>query len=454
MPITRTMELRLSEVVGALSHALDVTHGQPGGHAARSCLLGMRIAAAVGLGADAGSALFYALLLKDAGCSTNASKIAALYGADDHAVQRERTHIDHTSPIANLGHAVRNAGAGGGALARVRQLRKIVADGPRGSQAMYELRCERGADIARMIGLDETAALAIRHLDEHWDGGGRPAGLSGEDISLPGRILCLAQTMEVFWQDGGRAGALAIARRRRGTWFDPALVDALGPIEHDTAFWASLDAAAVTAVEPADRVLVADDDGLDRIAEAFARVVDAKSPFTGRHSEGVAEIAVGLGERLGLDADDLRTLRRAGLLHDLGKLAISNRILDKPDRLTDEEWAVVREHPALSERILERVPAFATIARIAGNHHEKLDGTGYPRGRTGLALDPLSRILCVADIAEALSADRPYRGRLDPETVLEIMGRDAGDRIDATVFRALEAYLPERTAALATATAA
>jgi len=259
--------------------------------------------------------------------------------------------------------------------------------------------------------------------------------------------------MEVFWQDDGRAGALGIARRRRGTWFDPALVDALAAIEDDTAFWASLDAAAVTAVEPADRVLVADDEGLDRIAEAFARVVDAKSPYTGRHSEGVAEIAVALGARLDLDADDLRTLRRAGLLHDLGKLAISNRILDKPDKLTEEEWAVVRAHPALSERILAGVPAFATIARIAGNHHEKLDGTGYPRGRTGLALDPLSRILCVADIVEALSAERPYRGPLDPATVLEIMGRDAGTKIDTTVFRALAAYLPERRAAPAAAAA-
>jgi putative nucleotidyltransferase with HDIG domain len=445
------MELRLSEVVGALSHALDVTHGQPGGHAARSCLIGMRIARAVGLGTAEQSSIFYALLLKDAGCSTNASKIAALYGADDHAVQRERSHIDHRSAAANLGHAIRNAGAGAGPLARARQLREVVVEGPRGSQAMYELRCERGADIARMIGLDETAALAIRHLDEHWDGGGRPAGLAGEAISLPGRILCLAQTMEVFWQDGGRAGALAVARRRRGTWFDPALVDAVAELERDDAFWVSLDRAAVTAVEPTDRVLVADDDGLDRIAEAFARVVDAKSPYTGRHSEGVAEIAVALAERLDVDADDRRTLRRAGLLHDLGKLAISNRILDKPDKLTDAEWAAMREHPALSERILERVPAFAAIARIAGNHHERLDGSGYPRGRTGLGLDPLSRILCVADVAEALSADRPYRGPLDAATVLEIMARDAGTKLDATVLAALEDHLPARQAALAAA---
>jgi HD-GYP domain-containing protein (c-di-GMP phosphodiesterase class II) len=329
-------------------------------------------------------------------------------------------------------------------VARARRLSKVVTAGPRDSQAMYELRCERGADIARMIGLEENAAQAIRHLDEHWDGGGRPAGLAGEDISLLGRVLCLAQTMEVFWQDGGRDGALDVARRRRGTWFDPALVDSLDELRRDDAFWGSVASGAVSAVEPADRVLVADEAQLDRIAEAFARVVDAKSPYTGRHSEGVADIAVGLGAALHLDADDRRTLRRAGLLHDLGKLAISNRILDKPGRLTQEEWAIVREHPALSERILERVPFFAPLARISGNHHERLDGTGYPRGRTGLGLDPLSRILAVADVAEALSAERPYRDALPATEVLAIMRRDAGTALDATAFAALEGYLPGR----------
>jgi response regulator RpfG family c-di-GMP phosphodiesterase len=262
-----------------------------------------------------------------------------------------------------------------------------------------------------MIGLDEAAAEAIRHLEERWDGSGYPDGLAGAEISPLGRILCLSQTMEVFWQDGGRDGALAVARRRRGTWFEPALVDALDEVETDAAFWASLEGPRVTAIEPADRVIVADDRQLDRIAEAFARVVDAKSPYTGRHSEGVAEIAVALGERLGLDAEELRTLRRAGLLHDLGKLAISNLILDKPGKLSAEEWDAMRAHPGLSEQILRRVPAFATIARIAGNHHERLDGSGYPRGRTGLGLDLLSRILAVADVAEALSAERPYRPR-------------------------------------------
>jgi HD-GYP domain-containing protein (c-di-GMP phosphodiesterase class II) len=183
---------------------------------------------------------------------------------------------------------------------------------------------------------------------------------------------------------------------------------------------------------------------LSEIVGALSHALDVTHGQPGGHAARSCLIGMRIAHAVDLDADDLRTLRRAGLLHDLGKLAISNRILDKPGKLTDDEWAVVREHPALSERILAGVPAFAAIARIAGNHHERVDGSGYPHGRIGLGLEPLSRILCVADVAEALSADRPYRGPLDPETVLEIMRRDAGTKLDATALAALEDYLPER----------
>jgi HD-GYP domain-containing protein (c-di-GMP phosphodiesterase class II) len=436
------MEIRLSEVVAALSHALDITHGQPRGHATRSCLIGMRIAAALGLDADARSSLFYALLLKDAGCSTNASKIVALYGSDDAAVKRDSKLVDIGRPLPLLSHMWRTAAPDAGLAARARRMYHFARNAPRESVEIFALRCERGADIARMLDLGEDTARAIRDLDEHWDASGKPLGLAGEEISPQGRILCLAQTMEVFWQLGGPDAALTVARRRRGTWFDPALVDTLAVLERDSRFWAALAEARVTAVEPADRVLVADDARLDRIAEAFARVVDAKTPHTARHSIGVAEIAAGLGDLAGRDATEVRTLWRAGLLHDLGKLAISNVILDKPGRLTPDEWDVVRRHPELSERILRTVPAFADLAEICGSHHERLDGSGYARGRAADELDEPSRILAVADVAEALGADRPYRAALDTDEVLAIMRQDAGTKLDADVFVALEEYLP------------
>jgi putative nucleotidyltransferase with HDIG domain len=440
--MTPAMEVRLSEILAALSHALDITEGQPRGHAERTCLIAMRVAEQLELDDATCSSLFHAALLKDAGCSSNAAKVAALYGADDAGVKRDRKVTDHLRPAESLRHLVRATVPGGSPLAKARHLRLLVAHGATGSRALTELRCERGADVARSIGLDEVAATAIRRLDEHWDGRGYPEGLEGDAISLCGRILCLAQTAEVFWQDGGAAAACDVARARRGTWFDPALVGALCAVEGDDVFWASLRSPEVSALEPADLALHADDARLDRVSEAFAGIVDAKSPYTGRHSAGVAEIAERLAAELGLDAAGRRVLRRAGLLHDIGKLGVSNRILDKPGKLDDAEWQAMRRHPEWTLEILQRIPAFRGLAEVAAAHHERLDGSGYFRGLTAAQLDRPSRILAVADVAEALSAERPYREALAPETVLGIMRRDAGPVLDPAAFAALEAVLP------------
>ena len=440
------MDIRLSEIISALSHALDVTGGQPMGHAERSCLIGLRLAEAAGFDAGQRASLFYALLLKDAGCSTNSAATAAAYGADELTVKREYKLSDLGRPAQALRYLRRTVAPEASLLTRARHLRAVVALGSDGLRELEQMRCERGAEIARCIDLDEDTAGAIRQLDEHWDGQGYPASLAGEDISPLARVMCLAQTMEVFWQHGGPQAACAVARERRATWFDPTLVDAIAAFEHDRAFWASLTNADVNALEPTDRVQRADHARLDRVAEAFAGIVDAKSPFTARHSAGVAAIAEGVAGTMGLDAATRRLLRRAGLLHDVGKLGVPNRILDKPGKLTDEEWAAVRRHPQLSEAILSPVPALADVARLAVEHHERLDGSGYPYGLVAHQLDVPSRVLQVADVAEALSARRPYREAMDLDAVLRVMGREAGSRLDAVAFGALEAWLPSEGA--------
>ncbi|HET9094369.1 MAG TPA: HD domain-containing phosphohydrolase [Solirubrobacteraceae bacterium] len=170
-------------------------------------------------------------------------------------------------------------------------------------------------------------------------------------------------------------------------------------------------------------------------------MIDAKSPFTARHSERVAELAVGTAAVLGFDAAVRRTVRRAGLLHDIGKLAISNRILDKPGRLTEEEFRAIQTHPTFTLRILERAPCFAAFADLAANHHEKLDGSGYPRGLAAADLDLPMRILVVADIYEALTARRPYREPLAPEAALALIDRDVPVKLDGDVRRALGRHL-------------
>jgi putative nucleotidyltransferase with HDIG domain len=433
-------QIALSGVIGALSYALDIAEGEPPGHAVRSCLIGMRLAAELDLSPSERSDLFYALLLKDAGCSANANRMAALFAADDRVAKATSKLVDWTDKRAALKWSIRTVAPGAGLRRRIQVLRGIRDEGEV-TRKFMEARCDRGAEIARMLFLSEQTAAAIRSLDEHWDGRGMPDGLAGEEIPLAARILCLAQTVEVFHAAGGVQAAKAMARRRRGRWFDPALVDAFMRFCDDRDFWAALRAPDVSQWEPADLALVGDDARLDRIAQAFARVIDAKSPFTAQHSDNVAQIADGIAAVLEFDPVARRLLRRAALLHDIGKLAISNRILDKPGQLTDEEFRAIKTHPVHTLRILERAPCFAELADLAANHHEKLDGSGYPRSLGADDLDVPMRVLAVADVYEALTAARPYRGPLAPEDALAIIERDVPHRLDPDVRDALQESL-------------
>jgi putative nucleotidyltransferase with HDIG domain len=441
-------EFALSGVIGSLSYALDIAEGQPQGHAVRSCLIGMQIAARLDMDSADRSHLFYALLLKDAGCSANANRMSLLYEADDLETKRTSKLLDWTDKRATFLWAARSVAPGAGLRKRIEVLKGIRDEGDV-TRKFMEARCDRGAEIARMLFLSEDTAAGIRSLDEHWDGRGMPDGLRGEEIPLPARIMCLAQTVEVFHANEGLKATRKMAKARRGTWFDPTLVDAFLGFADDRAFWESLETPDVSAWEPEDFALSGDEARLDRIAEAFARVIDAKSPFTARHSERVAEIADGIAGVLGFDEDERRVLRRAGLLHDIGKLAVSNRVLDKPGKLTDDEFAAIKTHPVFSLQILERAPCFASLAELAANHHEKLDGTGYPRGLRGKDLDMPMRVLAVADIYEALTADRPYRGPLPAHEALAIIDRDVPDKLDPEARWALGVYVGELQAVAA-----
>jgi putative nucleotidyltransferase with HDIG domain len=431
----------LSEVLGALSYALDLTEGEPPGHAVRTTAIGMRLAEQIGLPEEQRSGLFYALLLKDAGCSSNAARLSSLFAADDQQAKRAMKAVDWSQPGALAGYTWRSVEPGRGPVAKTRRIKAIAAE-DEVTREMIGTRCERGADIARMLELPEASAQGIAALDEHWDGSGHPQGLSGEAIPLLGRIVCLAQTMEIFCRATGPGGAHAMALKRAGRWFDPALVGALLAFRDDAAFWEPLEdpriVPAATTWEPADRIELADESRLDRVADAFARVIDAKSPFTARHSNEVARWAVAIGAQLELGEGQLRDLRRAGLLHDIGKLAVSNRILDKPGRLERDEIAVMREHPRHTRRILERVACFAGIVETAASHHERLDGSGYHRGLAAFDLSRPARVLAVADVWEALTSARPYRSAMEPQAAMEIVAADRGIGLCPAAVDALE----------------
>jgi len=446
-------DFRLSQVLAGLSYALDLTEGQRPGHAVRTCKIGMRIAQAIGLDAEQQSHLFYALLMKDLGCSSNAARFAALFGADDHDVKTDLKITNWSQPLEAFRFAARNVAPGHFWLRRTWQFVALMSRGPAGARDVVVTRCERGADIARMLSFSDETVQAIRALDEHWDGAGQPYSLNREQIPLLARILGLAQTVEVFVSSYGLDAAYDMAWSRRGSWFDPAMVDALVAIRHDQPFWGVLatddSAASLSDVEPPDRVLVANDDRLDRIAEAFALVIDAKSPWTHQHSRGVADVSVAVAQTMGYADDHVRDVRRAALLHDIGKLGVSSLILDKPGRLTDDEFAAMRRHPDGTREILKRTGCFSHLANVAAAHHERLDGSGYPLGLAKSELSLLSRVLCVSDICDALRASRPYRQGLSIERVLEIMRRDVSTAIDPLCFEALDTVLKRSTLAQA-----
>lgn len=448
----RTETLRLADVVGALSAALDMTDGQPVGHSVRCGWIGMQIGARLGLDHHALHDLYYTLFLKDLGCSSNAARICQLYATNDHDFKRNSKLMDHS--LGQVLHFVAtNTAVKSGLATKLKTILNIAMSSGNITRELIETRCERGAEIARTMRFSEPVARAILDLDEHWDGGGHPLGRKAHDISLMARIALLAQVIDVFHITSGREAALREVRKRAGTWFDPALADVVNDLARDPSFWAALESpyieAQVFALEPAGDQTRVNDDLLDDIADGFAQVVDAKSPFTSGHSKRVALYTDMIASELGMEANRKRWLVRGALLHDIGKLGVSNEILDKPGKLDEDEWRSMKDHPVLGQRILSKIDAFSGIATIARNHHEKLNGKGYPTGIGADELDLETRIVTVADIFDALSADRPYRAAMPTAKALSIMQEDVGIGLDQDCFDALATAIArlERTKA-------
>ncbi len=400
------------------------------GHALRTSLIAMELGGRLGLPLQLRRDLYYAALLKDAGCSSNAARVFSLFGGDDRMTKGARMRVDWSNYFRAAFYAMAHAAPGGSWFARGSRIAKLARGGPRLAAELVETRCRRGAEIVTRLGLGAGAAEAVRALDEHWDGRGHPRGLSGDEIPIVARILTLSQTLEVFAMRGGATRALAVVRERAGRWFDPLVVAACAGMERELAGWCALETRplkqAVVDAEPGSAALLAGPRAMDRIAEVFAEIVDAKSPFTGAHSQRMTNLAVAIAARLGWDAETIADVRRAGLLHDLGKLTVPNTILDKPSPLTPSEWEVMRMHALHTERILEHVHGFEWLAFAAASHHERLDGSGYCRGLHGEQIPQLSRVLAVADVYDALSAPRPYRHGLSSAEALRWVERDRG----------------------------
>jgi HD-GYP domain-containing protein (c-di-GMP phosphodiesterase class II) len=435
-------ELKLSELIASLSYALDITEGQPPGHCVRACWIGMHIGRQAGMPDEQLWELYYTLLLKDLGCSSNAARICELYLTDDLDFKRGYKTVGDSLPQV-LGFVLKHTGLKAGLSERFRSVMTILRDGPEIARELVATRCQRGADIARLLRFPEGVADGIYSLDEHFNGNGKPARLAGEAIPLYSRIALLAQVIDVFHTESGREGALKEARTRAGQWFDPTLVQAFEQVAQSSVFWSTLAGehidGAVAVLQPggAGHQHALDDDYLDDIAAAFGQVVDAKSPYTSGHSSRVALYTDMIGEALGLSMERRRWLKRGALLHDVGKLGVSNSVLDKAGSLDRAEWDAVRQHAEFTETILGRISAFRELAAIAGAHHERLDGGGYPRGLKADEIRIETRIITTADIFDAITATRPYRGAIPIPQALEMMQKTVGTALDPACYDAL-----------------
>lgn len=432
--------LKLSELISSLSHALDITEGQPEGHCVRCCWIGMHIGREIGLDEHQLWELYYTLLLKDLGCSSNAARICELYLTDDLQFKRDFKAVGDSLPQV-VRFVLQHTGLKAGLAERFRSVLHIFRDGPQISRELIQTRCQRGAEIARLLRFSEDIAAGIYSLDEHWNGQGKPAGLAGEAISVYARIALLSQVIDVFHTADGVPAALAEVHNRSGQWFDPTQVAAVQRLAQVPEFWTTLASpeveSAVLALEPGRYEVPLDDDYLDDIAAAFGQVVDSKSPYTSGHSARVALYTDLIAETLGLDQERRRWLKRGALLHDVGKLGVSNSVLDKAGQLDADEWQAVRAHAALTESILSRIHAFSELARVAGAHHERLDGGGYPRGLKAEEITMETRIITTADIFDAITAERPYRGAVPIPKTLEMMAKTVGSALDPDCYAAL-----------------
>ncbi len=290
---TAEPRLHLADLLGALSRALDLVEGQPAGHGIRCCWIGIHIGRELGLAEPDLWDLYYTLLLKDLGCSSNAARICELYLTDDISFKADVKTVDTTSPLQALQFVLSHTGLKSGLAKRVRALMDTCTRSPEIARELVGARCHRGAEIARQMRFSEAVADGIQNLDEHWNGKGMPLGIRGAAIPLNSRIALASQVIDVFQIVNGPQAAREELRRRSGRWFDPRVVEAFERVAAKPAFWDMLKSdelqAEVLALEPAMHATTLDDAFLDDIAAGFAQVIDSKEslhegPQRSRHS--------------------------------------------------------------------------------------------------------------------------------------------------------------------------
>ncbi|RYP82185.1 HD domain-containing protein [Nocardioides guangzhouensis] len=408
--------------------------GHPTEHVLRQTFIALRLAERIGLGPAEREVVYFTSMVAWVGCHVDAYEQARWYG-DDRAVKHDARLFDLDRPVPATAFLLTRLGGEVAWSARVRAGVAFLAGGWRETAAMFENHWRAASALVQDLGLPEPVLAGVEHTFERWDGRGEPEGRHGADVHVASRLINLADVVEVFHDVGGVPAAVRVARERSGGQFDPGLADlfcaeAAGLFEEldEVTGWDGVTEFAPTAGRELD------DDELDAALAALADFVDVKSPYTLGHARGVADLAARAAE----DGLDPHLLRRAGLVHDLGRIGVSNGVWDKRGRFTTGDREQVRLHPYLTDRILSCLPALAPVATVAAQHHERLDGSGYPSGASAPALGPEARLLAVADCHQAWSEPRPHRPAASPVDVAARLRAEArAGRLDGAAVEAV-----------------
>ena len=438
--------VRRAELIAVLSLAVDVGLGVPIETGLRNCLRAVRLAEHLGLDESTVGDVFHLALVGHSGCTGDVHLHADLVG-DEHEFTRRAAPAVHGDATEMLGIVLGSVGAGQPPLRRLATLAAAVPRFKRAMTTTTRTHCEVAQLLAARLGLRPEVRAALGQFYERWDGKGLPAGTSGADLPIAVRVVHVAEDAGLwlaFGDPGVRVGD--VLRPRAGRAFDPAVVDAFcahedelaggGPGAAEGSSVASVWSAVMDAEPGPQADLVGPD--VDVAFEALASFADLKSFSTVGHSQGVADLAERAGRGAGLGGEELTSLRRAALVHDLGRAAVSVHVWDKPAPLSVDEWERVRLHAYHGERVMARSPLLARLAEVAYRHHERLDGSGYHRGCRAPELSTAARLLAAADAYHAMGEDRPHRPAHSPERAAELLAQEAREgRLDPEAVAAV-----------------
>ena len=430
-------QVRGAELVGALCLATDLGMGFPFEHGLHTTLIAMRLADRLGVEHATVRETYYASLLAHSGCTTDAHVTPEVFGGSLTATAQAHLYGSPREVLTAMLRTLPDPGASG--LRRAGQAVRRLPKMARVQRPHLSAACEVATMLGAALGLPASAAALPEYMFERWDGHGPLGRARGDEIPLAMRIVHVSEDAAFQRVVGGDEHAARVVRERAGHAFDPAvaacLADHAGEILTLDAQGSAWDEAI--ACEPRPWLLL-EGDALDRGLAAMGNFADLLTPYLAGHSTGVAELAEAAARRCGLEEDRVLTVRRAALVHDVGRVAVSAGIWHKPGPLTADELEQVRLHPYHSGRVLAPSAFLARLAPAACAHHERLDGSGYHRAATGQDLALPARLLAAADAYRAMTEPRPHRPAIEPETAARMLGDEASaGRLDATAVTAV-----------------